>query len=306
MTLRSLEYFLVVVKHLNISRAAQELYISQPALSKQIRLLEEELQVVLFDRGNHSLTLTPAGETLLSEANELFAKHTQLVNRVRAAALSTPDTLHIHHMSGSFNHQLPDWILSFQEENKNITVQIDRSSPSQIFSDLLNDKIQVGFLLSAATSCPNPLQTITLHQDQLALAVPKHHPLAHKTAIRFSEIVNETLLLLESQDAPFQHSLLPFFLYMNRGQSKNRIHYLKDMETIVALARAGSGLSFIASDYCMNTRDLHLIPISDAFPIRLCMTWNPYSMNKNTELFIQYIKEKAPDAFGSNQGTVKS
>ena len=75
MTNKSLEYFLIVVKHLNISRAAQELYISQPALSKQLGQLEAELGVTLFDRGKHSLKLTRAGEVLLAETNELLGKY---------------------------------------------------------------------------------------------------------------------------------------------------------------------------------------------------------------------------------------
>ena len=113
MTIKSLEYFLVVVKHLNISRAAQELYISQPALSKQIRLLEEELQVSLFERNNHSMTLTHAGEVLVTEANELFLKHSQLIERVRDAAQPVSNTLQIHHMLGALNTQIPEWILIF-------------------------------------------------------------------------------------------------------------------------------------------------------------------------------------------------
>ena len=85
MTTKSLEYFLVVVKHLNISKAAKELFISQPALSKQISQLEAELGVSLFDRTKHSLKLTHAGEVLLSETNELFKKQDELIQRVRAA-----------------------------------------------------------------------------------------------------------------------------------------------------------------------------------------------------------------------------
>ena len=97
------------------------------------------------------------------------------------------------------------------------------------------------------------------------------------------------LLLLESQDAPFQHSLLPFFLHLNSSHNHIKIHYLKDMETIVAMIRAGAGISFIAKDYCIDTDKLHLIPIADALPIRLCMIWNPHYVDKNTEQFIQYI-----------------
>ena len=292
MTIKSLEYFLVVVKHLNISRAAQELYISQPALSKQIRLLEEELQVSLFERNNHSMTLTHAGEVLVTEANELFLKHSQLIERVRAAAQPVSNTLQIRHMLGALNTQIPEWILAFQEQNPDLSIQLTKSTPSRIFSDLLSSKIQAGFLLSATTTCPQPLQTRVIHTDVLTLAVPKHHPLAGRHRISFSEISNETLLLLESQDAPFQHSLLPFFLHLNSGQNHIKIHYLKDMETIVAMVRSGAGISFIAKDYCIDTDKLHLIPIADALPIRLCVAWNPHYSDKNTEHFIHYIFEQ--------------
>lgn len=292
MTIKSLEYFLVVVKHLNISRAAQELYISQPALSKQIRILEEELQVSLFERNNHSMTLTHAGEVLVSEANELFLKHSQLIERVRAAAMPVSNTLRIHHMLGALNTHIPEWILAFQELNPDLSIQLTKSTPSRIFSDLLSNKIQAGFLLSASTTCPQPLQTRVIHTDALTLAVSRRHPLSSRESISFSEITNETLLLLESQDAPFQHSLLPFFLHINSSHNHIKIHYLKDMETIVAMVRSGAGISFIAKDYCIDASKLHLIPIADALPIRLCITWNPHCADKNTEKFIRYISKQ--------------
>lgn len=94
MTTKTLEYFLVVVKHLNISKAAKELFISQPALSKQISQLEAELGVSLFDRTKHSLKLTYAGEVLLSETNELFNKREELLQRVRAAGNVSENDLH--------------------------------------------------------------------------------------------------------------------------------------------------------------------------------------------------------------------
>lgn len=289
MTIRSLEYFLIVVKHLNISRAAHELYISQPALSKQIRLLEEELQVLLFERNNHSMRLTPAGEVLVTEASELLLKHSQLTERVRAAALPRPGTLQVHHMLGALNTRLPDWLLSFRNAFPELSVQLTRSSPGHMFSDLLSHKIQAGFILSASTSCPRPLETAVLHTDHLSLAVPDGHIFASRSTISFSDISNQTLLLLESQDAPFQHSLLPFFLHLNSSQNNNRIRYLKDMETIVAMVRAGSGISFIAKDYCMDIRSLHLIPIQDSVPIQLCLAWNPCYPDKATDAFVKYI-----------------
>ena len=135
MTNKSLEYFLIVVKHLNISRAAQELYISQPALSKQLGQLEAELGVTLFDRGKHSLKLTRAGEVLLAETNELFRKQETLLERVQAAGNLSENTLHICHMPGSLNYKISDNLADFQQTYPQINLRLTGSSPRffQIF-----------------------------------------------------------------------------------------------------------------------------------------------------------------------------
>ncbi len=279
MTTKSLEYFLVVVKHLNISRAAEELYISQPALSKQIRLLEEELGVTLFDRSNHTLKLTTAGEVLIHEANDLFRKQSELVERVRAAGNISGDTLTICHMPGALNCNVPSILSEFQKRYPQISLKLPGSSPSQIFSDLLNHKIDAGIILSATTNYPEPLQALTMHQAQLYLAVPEGHNYASFSSISFHDISDETLLMLSEQEAPAQHSLLPFFLHGNHNQTNNQILYQPNMETIVSMIRTNMGIAFIARDYCSSSLEgITLIPIQDSFDINLFFIWNPQYM----------------------------
>ncbi len=129
MTTKTLEYFLVVVKHLNISKAAKELFISQPALSKQISQLEAELGVSLFDRTKHSLKLTYAGEVLLSETNELFNKQAELLERVRAAGNVSENDLHLCHMPGALNYHVADVLAQFQRRYPEISNGV-RASPA--------------------------------------------------------------------------------------------------------------------------------------------------------------------------------
>mgnify|MGYP000340409863 CR=1 FL=1 len=212
MTTKSLEYFLVVVKHLNISKAAKELFISQPALSKQISQLEAELGVSLFDRTKHSLKLTHAGEVLLSETNELFKKQDELRQRVRAAGNVSEDALRLCHMPGALNYHVADILAQFQEKYPKISLNLIGSLPSQIFSNLLNGKIDAGIILATTTTCPEPLKMQTLHEAQLSLAVPKGHKYEGYCEISFHDISDETLLYLSEQEAPVQHALLPFFL----------------------------------------------------------------------------------------------
>src|ERR1039458_2957476 len=88
MELRQLRYFVAVAETGNISRAAQKMFLTQPALSRQVKALEDEVGQCLLERKAHSIRLTPAGETLLREARELFQRADQMLERVRTAGQS--------------------------------------------------------------------------------------------------------------------------------------------------------------------------------------------------------------------------
>lgn len=290
MTTKSLEYFLVVVKHLNISHAAKELYISQPALSKQISLLEQELGVRLFERTKQMLKLTCAGEVLVKEANELFQKKEELIRHVRRAGSMGDNTLVIHYMTGSLNTELPDRIAGFRREFPQVQMTLENSIPNLIFPDLVSGKVNAGFLLSATTVCPPALQMRSLSSSQLYVAVHQSHPYARMDEISFQDIEGQKMVMLDSLDAPFQHSLLPFFLHGKQQERQNQMIIVKSMEQVVALTRAGIGISFIAKDYCQNDLEsLRLIPIRDAVPIHLCVIWNPERMTDYLEAFLRQL-----------------
>ena len=195
---------------------------------------------------------------------------------MRAAGNVSENDLHLCHMPGALNYHVADVLAQFQSRYPEIDLKLTGSLPSQIFSDLLNGKIDAGIILATTTTCPEPLQMQTLHEAQLSLAVPKGHKYADYEQISFHDISNETLLYLSEQEAPVQHALLPFFLHGSHRDYHNRIEYLPNMETVVSLVRANRGVAFIARDYCAaSLENLILIPIADAMPISLNLVYNP-------------------------------
>jgi hypothetical protein len=212
----------------------------------------------------------------LSETNELFKKQDELRQRVRAAGNVSDNVLRLCHMPGALNYHVADILAQFQEKYPKIRLNLIGSLPSQIFSNLLNGKIDAGFILATTTTCPEPLKMQTLHEAQLSLAVPKGHKYEDYREISFHDISDETLLYLSEQEAPVQHALLPFFLHGNHRDYNNRIEYLPNMETVVSLVRANRGVAFIARDYCAaSLENITLIPITDAMPISLNLVYNP-------------------------------
>lgn len=95
MELRHLRYFVAVAEEQNVTRAAERLHVSQPPLSRQIRDLEEELGVVLFDRGPKTMRLTSAGELFLEEARQLLEQVEQAIERVRDHANQPAQEIHV-------------------------------------------------------------------------------------------------------------------------------------------------------------------------------------------------------------------
>lgn len=291
MTIKSLEYFLVLAKHLNISKAAQELYISQPALSRQLKQLEDDLSAVLFERTNHSMKLTPAGEVLIQEANELFHKRAELYDRVRFAAIRSGQSLRIGYMLGTLNGKLPSCITAFRQQNPDTHILLNRNSSNQAFSDLLKNKVQVLFLLTTIDALPAPLCGSTLHEAELYLAVPEEYANKYTTPIDLKELNNETLILLNPTDTPLLHTPVPLFLHENTN--RNNIIYSQDISDAVAMVRAGLGITLIAADYCTESTDsIRFLPLQDDIKVKLCMAWNPSFPSAEVTLFVKLIKEQ--------------
>ncbi|MCI8991251.1 MAG: LysR family transcriptional regulator [Eubacterium sp.] len=293
MTIKSLEYFLVLAKHLNISKAAQELYISQPALSRQLKQLEDDLSAVLFERTNHSMKLTLAGEVLIQEANELFHKRAELYDRVRFAAVQSSQSLCIGYMQGTLNGKLPACITAYRRQHSGVHILLNRNASNQAFSDLLKNKVQVLFLLTTIDALPAPLCGNILHESELYLAIPEEFAKRFRQPIDLKELSNETLILLNPTDTPLMHTPVPLFLHENTNQ--NNIIYAQDISDAVAMVRTGLGITLIAKDYCMESTDsIRFLPLKENIKVKLCMAWNPSFPSAEVTSFVKLVNKQMP------------
>ena len=185
--LRKLRYFLAVAERLNFGRAAQELILAQPALSRAIKSLEHDLGVVLFDRDHHTVRLTEAGRVLVAEADGLLARAGAARRRVRAAAVVRP-TLTIGFAAGLAG---ADVLHRFGAENPDVEV---------VVGDLEVD-VDVAWIRVAAESAVDGFDTIPLHDDPDLLALPAAHPLAGHDELALADFAAEPLLCADSAAA---------------------------------------------------------------------------------------------------------
>ena len=188
MELRHIRYFLAVAQSLNFTKAAQQLHIAQPPLSRQMRQLEEDLGVELFARDKRPVELTKAGHAFLEEARKLIAQAGHAVEAARQAELGKTGTVRIGIAAGLGNVVSPI-VFEFHKRCPGIEVEC-----RDIFS-LNTREIDVGFLRPPLDQ--ESLDCELLYEEKFVVILPKTHRLAKRRAVRMKDVAAEPLITFD-------------------------------------------------------------------------------------------------------------
>ena len=199
MELNLLNYFLEIVKAGNFSLAADSLYMNQSTLSKQIKKLERELGVLLFDRSHRTPVLTKEGLALSKEAPKLLAQYQNLLKAV------IPNSRHLHVMC---HYGLSDFITAFRDSYPDIMLTLEELDNAQMEEALSSRRCELAFLRLNAKEEPNAsLKILPLFHDELALIVPASHPLSHRTHVSLQEFKNDSFIFLSKDTSLYDSSI---------------------------------------------------------------------------------------------------
>jgi len=200
--LRYLKYFVTVAERQNFTRAAEELRVAQPAISQQIKSLEEELGVSLLHRTKRSVKLTAAGNAFFSEAKEILA-HAELSKQVaRRAARGETGSLAIGCVSLSVAGFLPELIRTYRKQFPAVRVHLFELMPEQQLQAFARERIDVGFTRPLAASDEKNFTQERIYSDFLMLAVPETHSLAKAKRVRLEKFAREDFVMLKRSEAP--------------------------------------------------------------------------------------------------------
>lgn len=192
MELRHLRYFVTLAEELHFGRAAEKLHISQPPLSMQIRALEDELGVMLFNRTQRHVALTQAGHALLQEARQILARVEQAVLITRRAGRGEIGELAVGFISVADYNVLPVVLREFRRKFPLVNLTLREATTDAQVRDLVAGRLDVGFLLPPVTE--PALESVSILREPLIVALPEKHPLAKKAG---------KLALEKLKDAPF-------------------------------------------------------------------------------------------------------
>ena len=259
MEIRQLRYFLAVADALHFARAAESLHIAQPSLSQQIRALEEELGVRLFERSKRHVALTTDGEALLpyarrlvtlaDDAREEFAERSGLRRgRVR---LGTTPTLG--------GHLLPKAIGGFFQTFPGLELTITEDG-----SDRLARQLDQGHLdLALLVQDPNMVENITfepLLNEEIVLALPKSHPHAGRTTIPLGDLAEERFILCREG---YHLRSLTFAACKEAGFEPRIAVSGTDIDTALRFVRAGLGVTLVPQMAVDTVHDLVVASLTD-------------------------------------------
>ena len=249
MDLRRLTCFLAVADELNFSRAAQRLHMSQPPLSQQIRLLEQEMGVQLFERSRRAVTLTPAGLLLQEKAMQIVELHQQAGELCRMAAHGLAGRLRIAFTASvplfdEFSAMLRDFRTRYPE----VELDLQHMTTGEQIAALTAGQIDIGFMRpSPAFRIPVPIREQTLWRDELMLALPARQA-ADSLPVALSALADQPFVLHPTVLGGGLHEHI-LALCSEAGFVPHIAQPARETSTMLALVAAGLGLSIVPSVY---------------------------------------------------------
>lgn len=191
--LRRLQYFVAVARERNFTRAAERLHVAQPALSRQVRLLEQELGVELLHRTTHSFELTEAGEFLLERGPVLLGAADELWRNVRTYGTGEHGDVVIAYGGSASYETAPRLVQALTERHPRIALTAAVKSVDEIAAGLRDGSIGLGLVRCASASADLEMRTVRLERQ--GLLIRRDHRLASRDAVSIGDVADDPLLL---------------------------------------------------------------------------------------------------------------
>ena len=201
MNSRQLEYFLAVAHELNFTKAAESMYVSQTAVTQQIKALEEQLGVSLFERTKKKVVLTPAGNVFLQEATLLLKRMQTAIERTREASSGFIGSLDIGFSIGIGNTGMAEKIQAFNEKYPNIAMKFVNQSPSMLLKSLKKGDLDLVLMPMFEERYYKDVVVRKIGEDRMNAVFPRTHILAQKQYVTRRDLKDENLILACTPDS---------------------------------------------------------------------------------------------------------
>jgi LysR family transcriptional regulator, benzoate and cis,cis-muconate-responsive activator of ben and cat genes len=295
--LRGLQYFVTLAEELNFSRAAERLHIAQPALSQQIRALEDRIGAQLVDRTTRPLRLTEAGHYLATEARQILGSLAQATLGTHEIGMGRRGWLGIGFTRSAMYSVLPPALKAFHRAYPQIELKLFEMLTDEQIDALRDMRIHIGI---GRQPLANPgYTTIPLLRERLVVMLASDHPLAKRKKVRIDELASTPLILYpKNQNGQFKRTVQA--LYRDAGVVPFVAHQAYEIQTAIALVAAGLGVTVVGESVGRSVRTnvvaRHLTGPGESQRTLLAATYRTDDTSPHLRAFLSCLPPPIDDA----------
>lgn len=293
--LRQLRYFVAVAEENHFGRAAARLHMTQPPLSQTIQSLEAALGTPLFIRSKRSVTLTPAGTTLLPEAQRILQQAGALPDLARRAASGESGLLSLSFISTADYSVLPPLLREFRERYPQVQIDLREATTDVQLEDLVQGRIDAGLLIPPLPDKARvELGYMTVLSEPLVLAAPQGtKALRGKSAIALKAMADLPLIIFPRRIAPAFHDAI-LGCFRDAGLTPRIGQEAIQMQTIVGLVSAGMGIALVPQSVSNLKRPgVEYKPLSGkTLLVETGLAWRRDNMSPVLRSFLELLRKK--------------
>lgn len=301
MNINQLRYFVSAAESRSFTRAAAQHYISQTAITQQIRALEETMGVTLFDRRSRPIQLTSAGSTFLADAKAILERVDHAMDRVQEASAGMVGTLRIGYTKGYERSNLAEVLRSFHSKYPNILISCHRNDTDHLAAGLLGDEYDIIFTWdSTELAKDDSVMHRLVERSPLVVALYSGHPFARRTVLNRRELKGENILFMSPSGTGESVGDSFFYkLYQKAGYQPNILFRSSDIESILMMVAAEEGISILpayATRKLTSEDNLTIVPLKGEQEIvEIIAAWKHDNLSPILRRFVSNLPERIGD-----------
>lgn len=294
MELRHLRYFVAVAEDLNFRKAAGRLHISRPALSKQIKDLENEISVKLLDRDTVSVSLTNAGQVFLEDARAVLDGVDNAVVRAREAQAGNLGSLRIGSVGVIATEFLPATLKIFQQTYPDVEVTFVEMLPAEQLDALAEGRIDIGFAYGPNAGNIPGQHSLCVIQSTFGVAVSKLNSCTKCSEVTLQQLVGKTMLCLgKERRSVHREDVLRFF--SREGLAPKKVRQVEGFDSLVTLIAADQGVSLLPEVLDLENQGVKIVPLLSSetdFDFRMWAVWQANNPSLLVQHFVHLLEQR--------------
>lgn len=275
MDIRHLRYFQAVAEELSFSKAAHRLHIAQPALSRAVKALEDDLGVLLLFRSRRAVSLTPAGAVLLHEIGLHLQRLDETVRRVQRTAAGEEGELLLGYIGPPTQMFLGRILKDFRHRYPRVSLVLEERTPERVWEMVARGRLAIGITRPVLAHRALGLPTLLLRKEPLVCAFPTEHRFAKLAKVPWRDLADEPLVMLARREGVGLHDAILAACGRARFTPKPA-HTPSLISTVFSYVEAGAGIGIVTDSVCSPGHGGPLLfrPLVPIDTVDLVMVWS--------------------------------